>query len=186
MSSAETCSSNDGEGASAALQSCNDYLTSGEMPSLRYSRAALGQQAQPMYMFWGHAEDNGKSFLSQWYPSPFSHHGMRYSCAEQWMMSEKARIFGDEETRALILAASGPKEMKNLGRQIKGFSEEQWLRYREMVVLKGTLLKFSQNPQLLASLLATEGILVEASPYDAVWGIGKASTPSCSTVCTVS
>ena len=33
--------------------------------------------------------------------------------------------------------------------------------------------KFEQNPELLLHLLETEGTtLVEASPYDAVWGIG--------------
>ena len=35
-----------------------------------------------------------------------------YSCAEHWMMAEKARLFGDEETRARIFQASKPDEMK--------------------------------------------------------------------------
>jgi hypothetical protein len=35
-----------------------------------------------------------------------------YTCAEQWMMAEKARLFGDEEARELVFQASTPKEMK--------------------------------------------------------------------------
>jgi ribA/ribD-fused uncharacterized protein len=89
------------------------------------------------------------------------------------MMAEKARFFGDEESRALILQATSPKEMKALGRAIRGFDEERWRGVRERVVLKGSLLKFEQNPNMLSFLLSTSGILVEASPYDNIWGIGE-------------
>ena len=89
------------------------------------------------------------------------------------MMAEKARFFGDEDSRALILQAASPKEMKALGRGIRGFDEERWRGVRERVVLKGSLLKFGQNPKLLSFLLSTTGVLVEASPYDNIWGIGE-------------
>jgi len=37
--------------------------------------------------------------------------------------------------------------------------------------------KFSQNPRLQAQLLATDDdILVEASPYDKIWGVGLRET----------
>jgi hypothetical protein len=40
-------------------------------------------------------------------------------------------------------------------------------------VYNGNWLKFTQNTKLLAQLLETDGkILVEASPYDPIWGIG--------------
>ncbi len=42
------------------------------------------------------------------------------------MMAEKARTFGDGETRARILAADGPKEAKELGRQVRNFDTEAW------------------------------------------------------------
>ena len=89
------------------------------------------------------------------------------------MMAEKARFFGDEGSRALILQAASPKEMKALGRGIRGFDEARWRGVRERVVLKGSLLKFGQNPALLSFLLSTAGVLVEASPYDNIWGIGE-------------
>ena len=57
--------------------------------------------------FWGH-EDRCKGLtkvcLSQWYQCHFVVEGQYYNCAEQYMMAEKARIFGDEEIRQQILA----------------------------------------------------------------------------------
>ena len=40
-------------------------------------------------------------------------------------------------------------------------------------MVEALLAKFSQNPSMLAALLATgDDALVEASPYDRIWGIG--------------
>ena len=36
--------------------------------------------------------------FSQWHPSPFEIDGVRYVTAEQYMMAEKARLFGDQAT----------------------------------------------------------------------------------------
>ena len=123
--------------------------------------------------FWGH-EDRGKGLtkvcLSQWYQCPFVVEGQYYNCAEQYMMAEKARIFGDEEIRQQILAEYSQMAMKKLGRKV---DDEIWKEKRFDVVVKGNIAKFSQNEKLLDFLLSTgNNILVEASPKDTVWGIG--------------
>ena len=63
--------------------------------------------------FWGHtpAADGqiGPSCLSQWWGCRFAVDGVGYSCAEQYMMAEKARMFGDHEMLAKILEAGHPK-----------------------------------------------------------------------------
>ena len=42
--------------------------------------------------------------------------------------------------------------------------------------MAGSRAKFTQNPELLQLLRATAGTtLVEASPYDRIWGIGLAA-----------
>ena len=88
------------------------------------------------------------------------------------MMAQKAALFGDEETRKKIMAAGHPREYKALGRDVKPFDAAAWDREKYGIVLQGNLAKFSQNPELLAFLLGTgDAILVEASPYDAVWGV---------------
>ncbi len=45
--------------------------------------------------------------------------------------------------------------------------------FREGIVYTGNYAKFTQNPELKEQLLATRATtLVEASPYDRIWGIG--------------
>ncbi|MCB9302241.1 MAG: NADAR family protein [Lewinellaceae bacterium] len=127
--------------------------------------------------FWGHqGNKNGiitKSCLSQWWPCNFEKDGVIYSSAEQWMMAEKARAFLDKKMLELILSTSDPKEAKRLGRMVSNFNEDVWSLKSYSIVVEGNFLKFSQNPELSEYLISTEKkILVEASPYDNIWGIG--------------
>jgi ribA/ribD-fused uncharacterized protein len=133
--------------------------------------------------FWGHHRTNGinKGCFSQWWPCNFVINEISYNSAEQYMMAEKARLFKDEETLKQILIAKEPNICKFLGRQVKNFIPEIWDEHCYNIVLKGNIAKFSQNKDLKNELLATENkILVEASPYDCVWGIGlKQDCPDC-------
>jgi ribA/ribD-fused uncharacterized protein len=128
--------------------------------------------------FWGHTgQGAGPWVLSQWFEAPFTVEGVRYPTAEHWMMAEKARIFGDDAALAQILAARTPGEAKALGRSVRDFDDHEWNRRRFAVVLGGSLEKFRQHPELAAWLLATgDRVLVEASPRDRVWGIGRGAS----------
>ena len=70
--------------------------------------------------FWGHTDrgrgDVTKACLSQWHRCSFTVDGQYYNCAEQYMMAEKARIFGDEPIRQQILQEYDQLAMKKLGR----------------------------------------------------------------------
>lgn len=113
--------------------------------------------------------------FSQWHPSRFVIDGVTYTHAEQYMMAEKARLFGDRETLAMIMKASNPKEQKALGKKVRGFVEEMWQQEVRPILFRGNRAKFSQNERLMELLLETEGTtLVEASPYDQIYGIGLA------------
>lgn len=127
--------------------------------------------------FWGHTpEADGRvteACLSQWWPCRFQVDGVEYSFAEQYMMAEKARMFGDREMEEKIMASSHPKEMKAFGRGVKGFDKGRWDASCYGIVKRGNEAKFSQNPQLWNFLKETrKRILVEASPRDRIWGIG--------------
>ena len=111
--------------------------------------------------------------FSQWYRSTFTVGENTFNCAEQFMMHGKAMLFGDTETAAKIMAAEHPRQHKALGRKVKPFDDATWKRERIAIVRAGSHAKFTQNPELLENLLATAGtVLVEASPYDKIWGIG--------------
>lgn len=115
----------------------------------------------------------GPWVLSQWWESPFSLDGVTYRTAEAYMMAEKARLFGDEDSLALILAAEDPGETKRLGREVTPFDPETWNARRYDVVVRGNVAKFTAHDDLRAYLLSTAPrVLVEASPVDRVWGIG--------------
>lgn len=114
--------------------------------------------------------------FSQWYPSVFKEeiNGKVFCCAEQYMMYNKAMTFNDIEIARKILKATEPKEHKHLGRQVKGFDAEYWSSIARDIVYDGNFYKFSQNKHLLEKLKKTAGqILVECSPTDRIWGIGR-------------
>lgn len=150
-----------------------------------YSAETLNKEIQAgkrtkYIFFWGHRPDAKgqitKSCLSQWWGSDFAVETDRYFCMEQYMMAEKARLFGDKETLAAIMSAGHPKTVKDLGRKVTPFREEVWSRKRYGIVRRGNLAKFMQNEELMRFLLQTrDRVLVEASPVDRIWGIGRAA-----------
>ncbi|GMQ64653.1 NADAR family protein [Vallitalea maricola] len=137
---------------------------------------AMNQNNEYIF-FWGHQPSNDgvmtKSCFSQWWKSDFKVGHINYSCMEQYMMAEKARLFKDIEIEEKILASSSSKEMKELGRKVNNFNEEIWNMNKYNIVVEGNYYKFVQQSSLKKYLLNTDNkVIVEASPYDKVWGIG--------------
>ena len=130
-----------------------------------------------MFPFWGHKPkfegSIDKSCFSQWFPCSFVIDGITYPTAEHYMMAEKARLFKDEENLEKILTASSPALAKKLGRLVKNFEVGVWNDNSFEIVTKGNFEKFKQNPDYKEFLLKTGNkVIVEASPFDKIWGIG--------------
>lgn len=116
-------------------------------------------------LFWG-----GK--FSQWYPYKMTIDGTEYNCCEQYMMAEKARLFGDLDSLQKIMATKDPKEQKAIGRTVKNFVPQMWDKISKDVVFRANLAKFS-DPEMKKYLFSFGNEeIVEASPYDKIWGIG--------------
>ncbi len=126
--------------------------------------------------FWGHTpsvKGITQSCMSQWYDVEFQVAGVKYHTAEQYMMAQKALLFDDKQVFDQIMLADNPRDYKALGRKIRKFDSKIWDARKYDIVVEGNKAKFSQNDDLKKYLLSTgDAILVEASPYDRIWGIG--------------
>lgn len=119
-------------------------------------------------MFWGGVFSNFYNLKT-----PIKYEGKEFTTTEHAFMYGKAKQFKDTEIMKEIVDSFGssPKVAKKLGRKVKGYDDDEWDKVRYQVMKDVLKEKFSQ-PKLKGILLGTEDkILVEASPFDAVWGI---------------
>lgn len=122
--------------------------------------------------FWGPEHP-----FSRWCADPpFERGGLRFPTAENWMMLQKARLFGAPSDLCAAIVTATPCDAKRLGREVPGFSQAIWSVAAGPIVAEGNYAKFTQSPSLLRKLTETAGTtLVEASPSDRIWGIGLAA-----------
>ncbi len=149
--------------------------------SLNWLKTQIENGVQREYLFfWGHTQKvagiTDKSCFSQWWPATFIVDGISYTTAEHWMMAKKALLFGDKEQFQNIISTDSPAKAKKFGRAVKNFDVELWSSKAFAFVVEGNLYKFSQHENLKSFLLNTgNSIIVEASPFDKIWGIGTKS-----------
>lgn len=143
------------------------------IPILRdvYNMKVPGHYETDDYVFfWAGPFSNWESCYFYWSVGGI---GAKFNCSEQAMMAAKANLFGDTESQRAIMRSHDPAEQKAFGRQVRGYVEDEWVKVREEISDSFLLRKFYQNPELKQILLDTgDKIIVEASPYDKVWGIG--------------
>lgn len=149
---------------------------------MKYTRQNLVEQIDQgqefdYLLFYGHkASADGSvtaSCLSQWFPAVFEIDGIEYPTAEHFMMAEKARLFKDSEMLQSILQCKTPKEAKAFGRKVQNFDGLIWQKHCSEIVVKANLAKFSSNAAMADWLLLTAPrVIVEASMWDKIWGIG--------------
>jgi ribA/ribD-fused uncharacterized protein len=117
--------------------------------------------------FWGNSP------FSNWEPTPFTFNDVDYNCSEQYMMHQKALLFNDIEIANEIMATDSPRLQKALGREVRGFNKEKWLSVCEEIMIPALVAKFISTLELKEFILNTgDKEIVEASPYDRIWGIG--------------
>ena len=76
-----------------------------------------------------------------------------------------------------IMDTSDPSVIKRLGRQVSPYRDDAWASVRFEIVLRANLLKFGTCADLRPLLQNTgDKVMVEASPYDRIWGIGLAAS----------
>jgi ribA/ribD-fused uncharacterized protein len=124
------------------------------------------RETDSMILFWD-------SIYSNFYECPIIFNGIHFKSSEQLFMYLKAKFFHDEDIANQILDAKLPNIAKGLGRKVKNFNEGRWIEVREEAMFIALKEKFTQNENLKQTILNTGfKIIVEASPYDTIWGIG--------------
>ena len=120
--------------------------------------------------FWG-------SCYSQWAMRDIEVDGKIFNCNEQYMMYKKAELFGDEHALDKIMKSNDPSVQKSCGRKVKNFDKDKWEEIAREVVYKANYAKFTQNEDCYKQLMSSgDKIIVEASPYDCIWGVGLRAT----------
>jgi ribA/ribD-fused uncharacterized protein len=126
------------------------------------------RETDKFVFFWGNND-----IYSNFYYFPFKHQGIVFKWSEQAIMYRKAKLFGADNIAEQILKAQTPKACKDLGRSRQiPFDNEIWEANREVIYEQVLIDKFGQG-KLRLPLVQTMGkTLVEASPFDKIWGIG--------------
>lgn len=153
--------------------------------------------------FWGHDKSRPYAWFSQWYKHDFVFdkreipkvlldelnsrldecdnefnldfiYRRTFNCCEKFMMMGKAMLF-DMTMAESIMKTYDPKHIKALGRKVKNFKADVWDNISLVWVAIGNYFKFKGH--LKSKLLDTKNkFIVEASPYDKIWGIGIGPT----------
>ena len=116
--------------------------------------------------FWG-------SLFSNWANTPFKYKNISFENSEQAYMWEKCMFFGQEGMAEDVLFSKEPRECKSIGRSIPNFDEAKWSEISFQVMRDVNLEKYRQHKDSLKFLKESgDKIIVEASPFDKIWGIG--------------
>ena len=109
----------------------------------------------------------------QWSQYTMVEEDITYYYCEQYMMAKKAKLFNDEKVYDMIMSEEYPSVQKELGRMVSNYNQDVWDKHKFDIVVNANYLKFTQDETLKELLLDTgDKTIVEASPYDTIWGIG--------------
>lgn len=94
--------------------------------------------------------------------------------SEVGLMMKKALCFDDHERLEKMKKCKSSRAAKGLGRKVVPFNTKRWDEVSLQVMIEVLTYKFSPaNKESHDFLMSTgDDILVEASPYDKIWGTG--------------
>ena len=121
-----------------------------------------------------HKPEEPNGYLSNWDMSGFILDEKKYCCAEQYLMEQKALLFGDTAIAEKIMQTTDQQTMQDLGRAVHNFNDVIWDGSKQVILYRALVAKFDQNMHLAAKLVKTgDSILAECAKSDHIWGIGR-------------
>ena len=112
------------------------------------------------------------SHFSNFHPAKFTIDNRQYSCTEQFIQSQKAKLFDDDVAEHRILSTDSPYEMKKIGSTVRNFNFNKWSEEAPKIAKKGLRAKFSQNSHLKERLLSTGDKNLAEATKEKLWGCG--------------
>lgn len=135
-------------------------LTDAEWNDMVESKAILSLETR----FWSRNDDN--FWLSNFFPAPIQWDGKEWPTSEHLYQALKFRNESDVEA---IRLCKTPKQAKQLARKIRKVAYSFLNPHLMRIAIRE---KFKQHPDLAEKLIATEGRIIESSPFDSIWGEG--------------
>jgi len=130
----------------------------------------------PIAIFFYSQNNDRYGYLSNFYHCTFhDDDGHVFSNSEQYYAYWKCKCFEPENAQLLdaIMNEIRPMVVKQMAHKIANFNKTIWDGVCVDVMYNALVLKFTQNADLHARLVSTSSKqLYEASPTDAIWGIG--------------
>ena len=111
--------------------------------------------------------------FSSFYDCQFKINDTNYCCTEQYVQSEKCKLFKDDTTLYKIMNSTNAYEMKNFGSKVKHYNAAKWATECPKAAFSATLAKFSQNDKLKCSLVSTGDLSLGEATRDKFWGVGQ-------------
>ncbi len=125
---------------------------------------------KPIYFF---TKNDDWFELSNFYPQGFEDDEGYWPTVEHYFQAQKFPGEKHAEYRQRIRESGSPQHAKTLGRTQSKPIRADWDEIRDVVMLAALRKKFA-HPKLREVILSTKKRpLIENSPYDAYWGIGR-------------
>ena len=103
---------------------------------------------------------------------PISLNGKHYNCNEQYIQSKKAELFNDWLSQREIMASSDPRQMKQLGKRIRGYNDAEWKQRSNDVIMDCVRCKVYSYRTIQDYLLATGDKCIGEGTPDRHFGVG--------------
>lgn len=113
--------------------------------------------------------------FSNFSPHGITVNGKKYYTSEHYYQSKKYE--GTEYEEKLRLCSPRPMDVYKMAKDKTLPLRKDWEQVKEDVMRDALKTKFTQHPQLKKKLIETgDKEIIEDSPYDTYWGIGKDGT----------
>ena len=119
--------------------------------------------------------------LSNFYECTFNIKDENYISSEQFIQSEKALYFKDQQVYDRIMGCNNSLDCKIEASYVKNYNRAKWEEVAKEICRTGIRAKFEQNPDILQTLVTKTGnkTIVECA-RDRFWGIGvPLADPDC-------